>query len=416
MPKLSRFSTSELVESLSHPDSWRRDTAHRLLFERQDAASVPVLQRLLRRREAAPHAGTQPDFAVVGRVLVLWSLDGLGALTDADLDVALRDSAPQVRRHAVRLASIRKSSLVTDSELRDWLAEQFARARQLAATPAAETAARVAAVELLSHWNFENVAPTLKGLLSATQSSPLQVAAVRALSSFSDPSLAEMLLDSYRSLGPEARVETMQTLSRSDLMPQLLAALEREQINYADLPAAQRAVLLRSTNADWKARAVVLAQKQQTTPRAKVVHDFQAALPLLKAEADRGTAVFRRVCSNCHRLEQQGADLGPPLETVQHRSAGELLVAILDPSREVLPNYFEYAVVLKDGSVATGAIAAESPAVITLKKAGAVQQSVARDNIDEIVATGKSIMPEGLEQQLTPQDLADLIAYLRRPH
>jgi putative heme-binding domain-containing protein len=308
------------------------------------------------------------------------------------------------------------NQLVSDLELSSWLANRFADARQQATDEDADMARRIASVELLKHSDFETAGPVLKSLLSAAQPTTLQVAAVRALASFSDPSLSAALLENYRSLGPEAQEAMTEALTRTDRVPQLLAALEQEQISFAALPLAQRTVLLRSTNPDWKARIVALAEKQQETPRANIVREYAGALPTLMADVDRGTAVFRRVCSKCHRLEQEGADLGPPLETVQHRSVGELLIAILDPSRELLPNYVEYAVVMKDGTTTTGVIAAETPAAITLKKAGAIEQSVPRRDIDEILAVGKSIMPEGLERELTPQDVADLIAYLRRPH
>jgi putative heme-binding domain-containing protein len=306
--------------------------------------------------------------------------------------------------------------LVLDAGLRGWLAERFVEARKQALDDHVDIARRIASIELLRHSNLETAAPILQELLSAAQPTSLQVAAVRALTSFGDPALAGMLLENYRSMGPEAQEAATEALTRSDRVPQLLDALEQDQISFAALPLAQRTVLLRTTNADWKARLVSLAQKQQESPRAKVVQEFTTALMSLTSDVDRGTAVFRRVCSKCHRLEQEGADLGPALETVQHRSAGELLIAILDPSRELQPNYLEYAVVLKDGTTTTGVIAAETPVAITLKKAGAVEQSVLRRDIDEIFAVGKSIMPEGLERELTPQNLADLIAYLRRPH
>ena len=95
-PRLSRATTAELVALLEHPNAWHRDTAHRLLFERQDTAAVEPLRRLLRR-------SPEP----LGRLHALWSLEGLKSLGDEDLLVALDDAAPGVREHAVRLAEPR---------------------------------------------------------------------------------------------------------------------------------------------------------------------------------------------------------------------------------------------------------------------------------------------------------------------
>ena len=104
--------------------------------------------------------------------------------------------------------------------------------------------------------------------------------------------------------------------------------------------------------------------------------------------------------------------MGPNLATVQNRTPDGLLTQILDPNREVSPNYLQYVVALDDGRVVTGAIASESPTSITLKRAENVQETILRQNIEEISSTGKSLMPEGLEEKINPQEMADLLAFL----
>ncbi|MBI4601597.1 MAG: CehA/McbA family metallohydrolase [Planctomycetes bacterium] len=95
-PRLSRASTLELVAALESPNGWRRDAAHRLLFERQDAAAAAPLRRLL---------GTSR--VPVARLHALGSLEGLGALEERDLLAALADPAPGVREAALRIAEPR---------------------------------------------------------------------------------------------------------------------------------------------------------------------------------------------------------------------------------------------------------------------------------------------------------------------
>ncbi|MGC3970819.1 MAG: c-type cytochrome [Pirellulales bacterium] len=129
---------------------------------------------------------------------------------------------------------------------------------------------------------------------------------------------------------------------------------------------------------------------------------------------ERGHQVFRRECKTCHRLRDEGFEVGPNLATILHRSPDELMTHILDPNREVSPNYLEYAVDLNDGRTLTGLIAEESAVGLALRKAENVQQWILRNEIDEILSTGKSLMPEGLEQKLSPQDMADLLAFLLR--
>ena len=88
------------------------------------------------------------------------------------------------------------------------------------------------------------------------------------------------------------------------------------------------------------------------------------------------------------------------------------MVDILDPSRDVDPRYINYVVTTKAGRSLTGLIGVETPASVTLRRAEKAEDTVLRTQIDEIAATGKSVMPDELEKQLTKQDLADLIAYL----
>ena len=88
------------------------------------------------------------------------------------------------------------------------------------------------------------------------------------------------------------------------------------------------------------------------------------------------------------------------------------MIDILDPSREVDPRYIDYVVTLKDGRVLTGMIASETASSVTLRRAEKAEDTLLRSQIDDIQATAKSLMPEGLEMQLSPQELYDVIAYL----
>ena len=123
--------------------------------------------------------------------------------------------------------------------------------------------------------------------------------------------------------------------------------------------------------------------------------------------------VFERECMTCHKLGERGHPVGPNLASVQRRTPEELLLHIIDPNREVAPDYFEYTVSLDDGRVLTGLIVAESPGSLTLRRPGGAEDTVLRTNIDAIAGTGKSLMPEGLETRVTPQEMADVIAFLR---
>ncbi len=94
------------------------------------------------------------------------------------------------------------------------------------------------------------------------------------------------------------------------------------------------------------------------------------------------------------------------------RGADAILTNVLDPSREVNPQFVNYSLVTDDGRTITGLIGAESATAVTLKRAEGQSDTVLRVNIDELASTGLSLMPEGLEKQIDKQALADVIAYI----
>ncbi len=123
--------------------------------------------------------------------------------------------------------------------------------------------------------------------------------------------------------------------------------------------------------------------------------------------------MFKKVCATCHRAEGVGVDVAPNFATITGRSPEDLLVHILDPNREVAPNFVNYSVETTDGRILTGLIAEESANAVTLKRAEGATDVIPRSRIESISSTGLSLMPEGLEKGLEPKDFADLIAYIR---
>ena len=124
--------------------------------------------------------------------------------------------------------------------------------------------------------------------------------------------------------------------------------------------------------------------------------------------------IFDRECLACHKLGERGHAVGPNLAGVRRKTPEEILVSILDPNREVSPEFLEYTVALDDGRVVTGLVAAETPASLSLRGREGAEQTILRRNVAEIASTGKSLMPEGLEKTIPPPEMSDLIAFLLR--
>lgn len=123
--------------------------------------------------------------------------------------------------------------------------------------------------------------------------------------------------------------------------------------------------------------------------------------------------MFEAACASCHLKNGAGRDFGPNLATVAAWSAEQMLVNILDPNREVSPNFMLYTVEMKDGRGSAGVITAETESGLTLKRIDGVEETVARGDVSALKATGTSPMPDGLEAAISVEQMADLIAFLR---
>jgi putative heme-binding domain-containing protein len=204
-------------------------------------------------------------------------------------------------------------------------------------------------------------------------------------------------------------VETLFT--RSPWLPLILDAVEARIIAPADLGPSRIAQLSQHGDGAIRERATRLFATSALARRQDVVDAYQKSLELT-GDVERGRANFRRVCAACHRLENVGESIGADLNAIRDRGTAAVLLNILDPNREVKPQFLTYAAVLNNGRALSGMIVAETANSLTLRKADNTTETILRINIDELFNTGLSFMPEGLEKQLDPEAMADVLAYL----
>jgi putative heme-binding domain-containing protein len=133
----------------------------------------------------------------------------------------------------------------------------------------------------------------------------------------------------------------------------------------------------------------------------------------LKRDAKRGKEVFEQQCMKCHQLNGRGSAVGPDLAAAQNRPDESLLIDILDPSGTITAGYKTYLIVTRRGKSYTGVLASETATSITLRREKAEQDVILRKDIDQMAAASQSLMPEGLEKEISQQDMANLFGYLR---
>lgn len=277
-------------------------------------------------------------------------------------------------------------------------------------TPAEE---RARAIRLLSLLPLKESGKTLTSLLAPAEPPPIQLAAIRTLGLYADREVAGLLLQEWPAYSPATRREVVEALlARPERVGALLDAIEAKKVQPTLIEPARLDQLRKHPDAVLRKRAVRLLAAQVLPERAKVLKDYEAALDL-KGDVARGRDVFRKNCITCHRLEGVGLEVGADLQPILPGKTPErLLVDVLDPSREVDPRFQEYVVMTKSGRLVTGIIAAESAAGLTLRRAEKAEETLLRSNIESITATPRSLMPEGLEQKIGREEMADLIVYL----
>ncbi|GBD35519.1 hypothetical protein HRbin36_00631 [bacterium HR36] len=287
-------------------------------------------------------------------------------------------------------------------------------ARHYATSAQKPVTERLAAIPLLAFDEPTHALPVLRELLQPQQPPEIQTAALQALASLASPQVARVVLESWPTFSPTVRRTAQETLfARAENLTVLMDAFEKGELRPQDFDLVYRQQLVQHPAAAIRARARKLLEQGGSMDRNRMVAEYKAALQL-KGNTEHGRELFAKHCAVCHRLGQIGTEVGPDLlATLKTKTPEGLLADILDPNREVDNRYLNYIVADRSGRVYTGIIVAETATAITLRRSEGMQDTLLRSEIEQIQATGKSLMPEGFEKQLSLQDVADLLAWLQ---
>ncbi|MBX3745266.1 MAG: c-type cytochrome [Verrucomicrobiae bacterium] len=280
--------------------------------------------------------------------------------------------------------------------------------------PAAGTEFRLAAASLRMHdpSGREPAMASLAAMLTPAVPIEVQRAALGRLTASGDAAVPKLTLASWSGHGPEIRGAILDALSsRASWAAQVLQEVSDGTLAAHAFDANRRTRLLQHGDRAVRERAQAVFSRETHTDRREVIERFRPALTL-KGDAGRGRDTFRRLCVSCHRLGDEGQDVGPDLGSVRGHSLEKLLVNILDPNADVQPGYQAYSCTLRDGEELYGVIAAETANSVVLRLSDGSLRTVLRRDLAELHDAGISLMPEGLEADLGVQEMADLLAWL----
>ncbi|WP_437222074.1 c-type cytochrome [Planctomicrobium sp. SH661] len=252
----------------------------------------------------------------------------------------------------------------------------------------------------------------LASLLVPSEPVEVQSAAITALGTFSSADVASIILARWSELTPSLRASAEELLfSRQQCIEIVLENMEQGLLSPRDISPARLVAVMAGGDPELQARARRLYDSTGVTTRADVLKQYSHVVNI-SGNASAGKRNFEKHCSACHRLEGVGHEIGPNLVTIKNRGRETILVNILDPNREINPEFLNYIVSLSDGRTKSGMIRNESAGSLTLLRAENQVDSLLRSEIDQIRNSGLSLMPEQLEKQMTPEQIADLVEYL----
>ena len=389
----------------------------RLALEVARTTPIAALSRFIVRRAAAEANGRE----VLARALAAERDPQWRALVLEEMERGLADVRgvevppgwPEARAALAADPALRERALWVSIALDDrGVLDEL---RVIAADSAQGAKLRRRAIDALARAKDAAAVPLLQGLLG---DAAVRAGALEALAGFADPGTAQAILARYATFDAGERQAALSSLaSRAVWARELLAGVERGTVARADLGA----FVLRSLSSlgdcevDSMLRSIWGIVRESPADRAERIRTLKEELSdsaLARADPRRGREVFDRACAQCHTLFDEGGTLGPELTGSNRADLDYLLSNVVDPSAVVGKDYLATMVWLEGGQLVTGVKKAETDSTITLQtETGTL--ILDRGEIEESRLSEVSAMPEGLLDTLRPDEIRDLVAYVR---
>jgi putative membrane-bound dehydrogenase-like protein len=410
------------VESVLRTDP--KDVVLRLLTEAEvdsEVLSKFILPRVIR---DLAEDGTSEKLALCGHLLdaglsrqareaMVISLDrGLEGTRVTEVPTSLQKAldhiehedgpSPQLQRVSIRLGSdsAYESAIETLANSSN-LAERLPLIELLGMVP--KPAGRAALLRVLKS---EKVDQTIQTTLTA-------------IGHYADEDVAVAIVERYPSWTAGVRNRAIDILSsRKSWSARLIEALAAKQIKATDLSIGQAKKIAAFGDAALTAKLEAAwgrLPSRDSSAKIRRIAEIRGVLPEGdKGVAARGQAVFKNACAACHRLFGEGERIGPELTGAERGDLDFLLTSLVDPNAIVRKEYQGQTIALKDGRVLTGMVVDEDGKTLTLFDSQKQKTTIAKSDIEERKAAEASVMPEGLLDPLTEEQVRDLFRYLQK--
>jgi len=236
------------------------------------------------------------------------------------------------------------------------------------------------------------------------------------LSRLEQPRVAELVLAEYARMETQLQPKAIELLTqRTPWSKGLLQAIAQKKVPSRALNVNQVRKLLASKDPELVKQVKVqwgTLREDRNPQREQVVAEMRTFLRQNHGDPLAGMQVFKNVCAQCHKIYGEGQDVGPDITSNGRSDFEQLLSNVFDPSLVIGAAYQATIVATTDGRILIGLVVEDNAQRVVLKTQGGKLETIPRREIEEITASKVSLMPEGLEKQLKPKEIADLFAFL----
>lgn len=291
----------------------------------------------------------------------------------------------------------------------------FNRAAEIASDVSRDTGLRVDAIGILNLSGPSRYLDLLEELLSPQEPATIQAEAARALGRIEGGQIGEVLLSRWSAMTPQVRSAAIEAMvSDNERIALILDAVEEGVIQRSAFTLQQIRRLMLNPDDGLRLRAQTLLGLPDE-PRSEVLERYKAAIDL-EGDPEKGRVVYERACAMCHQINGTGGTYyGPDLASVRNRDPEGMLVSILMPNADITAGYQQWRIERHNGEFIQGIITSETPGAVTLRDPSGRETTISRSDIKTMESVSISAMPTGLEHQISIEEMADLLEYIRNP-
>ncbi len=276
---------------------------------------------------------------------------------------------------------------------------------------------RIAALDSLLTTGHPMALDLVRQYFEGPQNSPAEVGQViQTLGKADSDIISDLLLKRLDSLSSQNRPKAIEVLlQRPAWALQLLSQIQTDKLGKDTLSInqLQRLASTSSKEVASKIQDIYGTIRSGRDPsRTFVVAQMRRLISSQQGDPHRGIEVYNKLCGQCHKLHGKGQEVGPEITVNGRGNLEQLLSNVFDPSLVIGKDYQAVNVLTVDGRVLSGLLVEDSDSRVILRMQGGKQETIARDDVDQMKSSDTSLMPEGIEKQLQPQEIVDLFAYL----